>query len=62
LSLNVDIDEAPNPVPVVGRELVAVHANPEPFVHEWQDGGAPRVVEGHHIVHPVMPQFSITSS
>jgi hypothetical protein len=23
-------------------------------VHERQDDGAPRVVEGHHVIHPVM--------
>jgi hypothetical protein len=38
----------------LGGELVAVHANPEPFVQEWLGGGAPRVVEGHHVVLPVV--------
>jgi hypothetical protein len=35
-------------------EPVAVHANPEHFVHERQDDGAPRVVDGHHVIHRVV--------
>jgi hypothetical protein len=39
---------------VEGCKPIAVHANPDPFMHEWQDDGTPRVVEGHHIVHLVV--------
>jgi hypothetical protein len=54
LSLGVDIHEEPDLDPVVGGELVAIHANLEPFVHERQDGGASRVVEGHHVIHSIV--------
>jgi hypothetical protein len=54
LSLSVDIHVAPVPVPVEGGEPVDVHANPDPFMHEWQNDGTPRMVEGHHIVHPIV--------
>jgi hypothetical protein len=54
LLLGVDVHEATDPAPIVGGKPVAVHATPKPLTHKRQDGGAPRVVEGHHIVHLVM--------
>jgi hypothetical protein len=54
LLLGVDVHEAPVPMLVEGGESVAVNANPDTFIHEWQDGGTPRLVEGHHVVHYVM--------
>jgi hypothetical protein len=38
----------------VDGEPVAVHANSKPLAHERKDGGVPRVVKGHHIVHLVV--------
>ena len=53
-SMGVDVREDPVPVLVDGGEPVAVHAKPESVVHERQYGGAPRMVEGHQVVHRVM--------
>ena len=52
--MGVDVREDPVPALVDGGEPVAVHANPESVIHEWQYGGAPRMVEGHHVVHRVV--------
>ena len=52
--LGVDVREVPVPVIIDGGDPVAVHANPEPVVHERQNGCVLRTVEGHHVVHRVV--------
>ena len=53
-SPGVDVREVPIPATVDRGDPVAVHANPESVVHERQNGGVPRTVEGHHVIHCVV--------